>query len=80
MIRIPGVCNRNPETTVLAHFRMTSISGMSLKPPDFLGSWACSECHAYVDSNHDAETQLAFAKGVFRTLNNLHTEGVFDVR
>jgi len=80
MIRIPGVCNRNPETTVLAHFRMTSLSGLGLKAPDCMGSWACSECHLYVDTHHDSETQLAFAKGVFRTQYRLHSEGVLDVR
>lgn len=80
MIRIPGVCNRNPETTVLAHFRMSSISGMSLKPPDYMASWACSACHSYVDSCHDPETQLAFAKGVFRTMHKLASEGILDVR
>lgn len=66
-IRLPG-CNSNPETTVLAHFRLSGISGMGLKPPDWLGAWACSWCHSYVDGHKDAETQLDFAKGVFRTI------------
>jgi hypothetical protein len=66
-VRIPGVCVSHPETVVLAHFRMIGVSGLGLKPPDLLGAHACSACHSYVDTHHDDETQLAFAKGVFRT-------------
>jgi hypothetical protein len=66
-IRLPGVCNHNPETTVLAHVRKIGISGFGIKSPDFIGSWACSACHAYVDSHHDDATQVAFYEGVFRT-------------
>ncbi len=48
---------------------------MGLKAPDILGSWACSSCHAYVDSHHDDETNIAFANGIFRTINQLVKEG-----
>lgn len=65
-IRLP-VCNGDTSTTVLAHFRLTGISGLGFKPPDWLGAWACSSCHAYVDTHKDPETQLDFAKGCFRT-------------
>jgi hypothetical protein len=67
-IRLEGVCNGNPETTVLARFRMAGASGMGIKPPDWLGAWACSACHTAVDTHKDSQTQLDFAKGVFRTL------------
>lgn len=76
MVRIAGICNFNTETTVLAHFRMIMFSGMSLKSPDWLGAWACSDCHCYIDTHHDDETQLAFAHGVFRTQKRLHELGV----
>ena len=36
MIRLPGVCCGNTETTVLCHFRMVGISGAGLKSPDLL--------------------------------------------
>lgn len=68
-IRLVGICNGNPETTVLAHFRMSGASGMGIKPPDWLGAWACSACHSAVDTHKDAATQLDFAKGVFRTIS-----------
>lgn len=49
MVRAPGVCNGNPETTVLAHVRIAGISGMGYKAPDWFGAWSCSACHDYVD-------------------------------
>lgn len=74
MVRLAGVCNHNPETVVLAHFRLAGISGMGLKPPDIIGAWACSACHARVDTDKSAETQLAFAHAVFRTQAKLIEE------
>lgn len=76
MVRIPGVCNGNPETTVLAHYRLAGISGMGLKPPDLIGAWCCSSCHYVVDGDKVSEVQLAFAHGVFRTQAALLKEGV----
>ena len=49
MVRIPGVCNGNPETTVLAHIRRGNVAGMGQKPPDLCGVWACSSCHDAMD-------------------------------
>ena len=48
MVRIPGVCNHNSETTVLAHIRHQWLSRGS-KPPDICGVWACSNCHDLID-------------------------------
>lgn len=72
-IRLPGVCNFDPATTVLAHYRIAGLSGMGIKPPDWLGAWACSACHDAVDrrANTDLDrdfVRLAHAEGVFRTL------------
>lgn len=75
-VRLVGICNHDPATTVLAHVRLIGISGFGAKSPDLLGSWACAACHAYCDSHHDAETNAAFAEGVYRTLNILWREGV----
>ena len=74
-IRYAGVCNHNPETVVLAHFRLLTISGLGIKPPDWCGAWACSACHALVDTCKDEDIQLAFAHGVLRTLAILFKEG-----
>ena len=72
MIRVPGVCNRNPETTVLAHYRLAGTCGTGIKPPDHLGAWACSACHDAVDGRvrstwSRCELRLMHAEGVFRT-------------
>lgn len=75
-IRIPGVCNGNPETVVGCHFRLPGLSGMGMKPPDLFIAYGCSSCHSHVDTHKDAETQLAFAQGVFRTQAQLLREGV----
>ena len=51
MLQIPYVCNRDPETTVLAHSNSQSHGkGMGLKADDAIGSvWACYACHCWVD-------------------------------
>ena len=48
MLRFVGVCNHNPETTVLAHIRR-GFFGMGTKPPDWCAVWACSACHDVYD-------------------------------
>ena len=50
MVRLPGVCNGNPETTVLAHL---NGGGMGMKQSDLLGAFACSACHDAVDGRVD---------------------------
>jgi hypothetical protein len=44
---LPGICNRNPETTVLCHIRMFGHAGVSEKPHDFFGYHGCSDCHRH---------------------------------
>lgn len=80
-VRLPGVCNHNSETVVLAHIRMAGISGMSLKADDLLGAWACSTCHDAIDrrSHPDLErdyVRLAHLEGMVRTIAQLRSEGI----
>jgi hypothetical protein len=49
MVRMPYVCNYNPETTVLAHIRRGHVAGVGQKPPDICAVWACSSCHDAID-------------------------------
>ena len=49
MVIIPDVCNGNPETVVLAHL---NGGGMGYKHHDFLGAWACSSCHSWLDGDY----------------------------
>lgn len=50
MVKIPGVCNRNPETTVWAHSNLGRHGkGVGLKAHDCFGCFACSACHQWLD-------------------------------
>ena len=79
-VRIPGICNFKPETTVLAHYRLSGLCGTGMKPLDLVGAWACSDCHIAIDgagtsnwSKH--ELRFMHAEGVFRTIAALHKMG-----
>ena len=84
MVRIPYICNRDPATTVLAHYRLAGCNGMGLKPDDALGAWCCSACHDAVDGRNYAvyETHSRdacrhmHAEGVLRTFAELRKEGL----
>lgn len=49
-LRLPGVCNGLPETTVLAH---ALTGGMGGKCSDTVAFFACSACHSVYD-RHDS--------------------------
>lgn len=46
-VRLPGICNRDPSTTVLAHVKQGWYG--SIKPPDIIAVHACSACHDAMD-------------------------------
>jgi hypothetical protein len=78
-VRLPGICNHNPETTVLAHYRLAGTCGIGIKPHDLLGAWACSSCHDEIDRRSRRigpdEAALAHLEGVIRTQAILIKEG-----
>lgn len=81
MVRLPGVCNHNPETTVLAHVRLAGVSGMGMKADDLLGAWACSSCHDAIDRRGHLDLErdyvrLAHLEGMVRTIAVLRKEGL----
>jgi len=82
-VRIPGVCNFDPDTTVLAHYRLAGLCGMGLKSHDLFGAWACSSCHDEIDRRTrtcDVDfVSLAHLEGVMRTLAVLISEGRVSV-
>jgi hypothetical protein len=47
-LQLPGICNHDPETTVLAHLR-SDVKGMGNKGDDWYAVFACSACHAVLD-------------------------------
>jgi hypothetical protein len=81
-IRIPGVCNGNPETTVLAHL---NGGGMGAKRSDIHAAYACSDCHDFVDgrSGHDNREQsnrvIYHLQGVIRTQEIMLKEGLIKI-
>lgn len=80
-IRVPGVCNGDAETTVLAHFRLIGTRcGTGLKPHDLQAAWACSACHDAVDARSKTEfsrdeLRVMHMEGVVRTIDILVSEG-----
>jgi hypothetical protein len=78
MVRLP-CCNHNPETTVLAHYRLAGTCGVGMKPNDLQGAWACSACHDEIDRRtrifENEFVRLAHAEGVIRTQDILIKEG-----
>lgn len=51
-VRLSGICNFDPATTVLAHVRKGGVAGVALKPPDLCGVHACSNCHDAIDGRN----------------------------
>jgi hypothetical protein len=81
MVRLPGICNHNSATTVLAHIRLSGVSGMGIKADDLLGAWACSACHDAIDRRFRTDldrdyVRLAHLEGMVRTIAQLRKEGL----
>jgi len=83
-VRIPGVCNHNSETVVLAHLSGGGVGG---KRHDILGAHACSDCHDVIDGRRSAvnlygeplsaeDIYIAQLEGVVRTQELLIKEGL----
>ena len=80
-MRLPGVCNHNSETVVLAHYRLAGVSGMGMKSPDIFGAWACSACNDAIDRRDHTDLEryfvrLAHLDGMVRTIAQLVKEGL----
>lgn len=77
-IRIPGICNGNPETSVLCHL---PGAGMALKSDDRHAAIGCSDCHDCVDSRNmhglpQDERRLHLLEGIIRTQKLWISEGL----
>lgn len=75
-VRIPGVCNFNNETTVLAHTPIKGTHGIGMKCPDLIGAWCCSNCHDVIDGrvkSRFSKEEIANMKyeGMIRTQINV---------
>jgi len=81
-VRIPGICNFNPETTILAHL---NGGGMGMKNPDYQGAYCCSNCHDAIDlrrykARYCYDTlKLFHLEGVIRTQEILRKKGLIKI-
>jgi hypothetical protein len=84
-IRLPTICNGNPETTVFSHISGIRFGhGTGQKVNDLLGAYGCSCCHDVVDGrvkhSFDADfVKLAFYEGVFETQLKLIKKGLITL-
>lgn len=61
-IRLPEVCNFNPETTVLCHSNLLEDGkGMGIKAPDDKAAYGCSACHDVIDGRRPRPDGLSQA-------------------
>lgn len=80
LVRIPGYCEPNPETTVPAHLRMAGLTGGGQKAPDLFHAHACAVCHDVVDGRRKTdysrdEIRRWHLEGIIRTQAVLAREG-----
>lgn len=86
-IRMIGVCNHNPESTVWCHANGSAAGkGIGMKSPDILGAYGCSACHDVVDRRTTLpplmtrnDVQLAFWQGHARSVCLLIEKGLLVV-
>lgn len=77
-VRIPGICNFNPETTIAAHM---NGGGIGTKQNDLFIAYCCSDCHSVIDGHTasmytQCEVGLWHYEGIFRTQQLLLEKGL----
>lgn len=84
-LRLPGVCNGETATTVLAHLRKFGAGGVNMKPSDLRGVYACSDCHDALDGRtpwppeEEAYRWYIIARAILDTHERMHEAGVLRV-
>lgn len=78
-LRLTGICNHNPETTVLAHVPC-GHRGMGIKGPDTVACYACSSCHDVIDGRAPGEFEVSdLLRAVAETHFRLISRGLLKV-
>ena len=78
-LQIPGVCNANPETTVLCH-APSEVKGMGNKSHDFHAAFGCSACHEALDQHRVGEWEYFYwLRGIQRTQAHWQAKGMLIV-
>lgn len=67
-LAIPGICNCDPDTTVLAHLP-SETKGAGNKSHDFFAVFSCSECHYHLDNHRlsDLDSLYFSLRALMRT-------------
>lgn len=75
LVRLPGICNRDPATVVFAHLRMSPYSGTAYKTGNIFGAFCCSACHDEIDRRtrklESDFVRMAHFEGIVRTQHKL---------
>ena len=79
-VRIPGVCNGNPETTVLTHYRLAGTCGVGKKPHDLQGAWCCDVSDSAYERENDIlekalEKRRAMQEKYYEDVDKLQLNG-----
>ena len=61
-LRLIGICNFNPETTISAHIGRRR--GMGIKAGDNMVVYACRDCHSEIDSYHKSKYASDLLRGL----------------
>jgi len=90
-LKICGICNGDPTTTVLAHLPDES-HGMAKKSDDISACYACAACHDAADGRKQAEWQADdiyeflnhsdwyFRRAMVRTWRRLIEKGIITIK
>ena len=84
-VRIPGICNFDPETTVYAHAPCVD-SGTGFKSPDWWGAYACNQCHDYLDGGYvrfhwkASDMFIKWLPAIYETQKKLREKGLIQER
>lgn len=80
-LNIYGICNGDPETTVLAHLPDES-NGMGTKPDDISACYACHACHDAIDKRTrmaSEEREWYCRRAMVRTWRRLVEKGLVTI-
>ena len=78
-LRLDG-CMCGADTVVFAHYRRFGWGGMSVKPNDLLGCFACVSCHDKQERHHPDCTDADMLRAMGETLLIQEQDGVILVR
>lgn len=82
-IRLPGICNGNPETVVFCHISGIRHGHGVGQKTDF-GAYGCSDCHDAVDGRRKTDftrdsVRLAHFEGAIETMRKLDEKGLIQL-